>query len=545
MNTPKLYLNSLSLQNFATFKNQNITFTTGLNCIVGETGSGKSLVLDALEIVLGGRSDKKSVRKNSSFAVIEASFNCVDKNIQGYLDEIGYPISDSEEIVLKRIIYSNGTSKSFLNHQNCPLNLIAQFSKKYVDLVGQFENQKLLSEQYQLRLLDQFGNLKNELLEYQTNYKKLQNIQQQINQSNTNKVEREQRLDYLNYQIQEIEKLNPSIEDEINLLEQKNLFSNSEKRTKALSSLTSIFEGDDNKNGIISELKFSSSYILKNTEIFPSKLIDDLSKIQTDVTDFFEAIQSSLLKDSGEIDINVVIEKLDQYSKIKRKFGGSVQSVLDNHQVFLKELDQLLSADQNTTDLEIEFTRLQKHLTILARNISAKRAMSAINLSKELTKTVRSLRMTGAECSIKIVPLNHLNEHGMDSILFEAQTNPGEGFYKINEIASGGELSRILLAIRQILSNQDSVSVFLFDEIDTGLGGETAFHIGKALESVAKNSQVIAITHLPQIANFAQKLINVDKKTDAGSEEQRTISFIQEFQGEFIKPFVEKMIPLH
>ncbi len=207
------YLKKLIIQNFATFKNQSISFRPGFNAIIGETGSGKSLVLDALQLILGGRADKKIVRRETEYSLIEASFYCQDDNVKKFLEGEGYP-SEEKEIVIKRLIYKNGTTKNYINHLSCTVTFLAAFARKFVDLVGQFENQKLLSENYQLYLLDHFSKQLNEVKSFQEKlfvFKELKKEHQDLIQS---KSMREQRLDYLNFQLQEIEKLNPSSQDE-------------------------------------------------------------------------------------------------------------------------------------------------------------------------------------------------------------------------------------------------------------------------------------------------------------------------------------------
>lgn len=198
------YLKNLIIQNFATFKNQTINFRPGFNAIVGETGSGKSLVLDALQLILGGRADKKVVRRETEYSLIEASFYCDDEKVKKFLEAEGYPI-DAHEIVIKRLIYKNGTTKNYINHLSCTVTFLSSFARKFIDLVGQFENQKLLSENYQLFLLDQFARNLEQLQLYQVQLKELKAAIKNHEELVSSKSMREQRLDYLNFQLQEIE----------------------------------------------------------------------------------------------------------------------------------------------------------------------------------------------------------------------------------------------------------------------------------------------------------------------------------------------------
>jgi DNA repair protein RecN (Recombination protein N) len=236
------------------------------------------------------------------------------------------------------------------------------------------------------------------------------------------------------------------------------------------------------------------------------------------------------------------MEKLDLYNKIKKKFGPTLVEVKNNYQQMAQELETLTNLEDNLAVLNQKIDKLHAKCMSLAQALHKKRTSAAQSLALELTKLVRSLKMNGASLRIDLEQLNELSSTGITSLKFLAETNPGEGFYKIKDIASGGELSRILLAIRQILATKDSISVFLFDEIDTGMGGETALCIGKSLKEVSKSSQVIAITHLPQIATNADKLIVVSKETN--SVHNRTSSKVSEITGLDRAKEISAMVPL-
>jgi DNA repair protein RecN (Recombination protein N) len=536
------YLKNLIIQNFATFRNQTIHFKPGFNAIVGETGSGKSLVLDALQLILGGRADKKIVRRETDYALIEASFFCKDPTIAAYLEEAGYPL-DGYELIIKRLIHKNGTTKTYMNHLSCNVSFLATFSKKYIDLVGQFENQKLLSESYQLHLLDYFGKLSSDVDQYKSilkNFKMLENRQKELESS---KNLREQRLDYLNYQLLEIEQLNPSSQDEEELLRKKNLMMNMEKSQKLNFQIQEIFDGGEGQSGLFSQLRFLNSIFIKNQDVFSSE-----TPALVELDDRMQLLHNQLSrKFNVEIDpteLEGVLSRLDIYQKLKKKFGGTVETVIQSQVEFLKEKSHLEELDIDLNSSETKLNETQKELIRIASNLHQKRVKASKLLSTELTQKVRLLKMSGATVTMKAEKCDEFLESGMTRAFFEAETNSGEGFYRIKDIASGGELSRILLSVRQILSSCDSISIFLFDEIDTGIGGETATTIGKALASVALNGQVIAITHLPQIAQFAETLIIVSKDTSKVDKESRTESTIREISGKMIQKEVKLMAQL-
>ncbi len=539
----QFYLKNLQIQNFATFKNQTIRFRPGFNAIVGETGSGKSLVLDALQLILGGRADKKAVRRETDFSLIEAVFRCEDAEIKKFLEAEGYPI-EGHELIIKRLIYKNGTTKNYLNHLTCTVNFLTLFARRYIDLVGQFENQKLLSEAYQLHLLDHFSRNGNELTRYQTLLRDYRQYLREQSELEKSKNLREQRLDYLTYQLQEIEKLNPSSQDEEDLLKKKVLMMNVEKTQKLGFQIKEIFGGGEGQTGMNGQLRLLTSIFSKNPDLFVPQTESVL--IITDQLAFLEQeIEKKLSFEFDPEDLEGVLDRLDSYHKLKKKFGGTVESILQNQIEFLKEKKQLEELEINLGLTSNKIATLKKHLSQSAEELHQKRMKSSKTLGAELTKRVRLLKMQGATIRMEIEKIEDFTESGTTRAFFMSETNLGEGYFKIKDIASGGELSRILLSVRQILSSFDSISIFLFDEIDSGIGGETANCIGKALAEVAAGGQVIAITHLPQIAQFAENLIIVNKEIQEMDKEKRTESSVKEFFGKMVMKEVKAMAQLN
>lgn len=536
-----LYLKSLNLQNFATFENQEIQFDTKFNAIVGETGSGKSLILDALQIIFGARADKKLIRKNAEFATIEAVFSTNDSKIKTYFNEIGHPF-EGNEIVIKRIIFANESSKSYLNFQSCSAALLTSFSKRFVDLVGQFENQKLLSEDYQLILLDSYAGLNSDIADYQNLYAQLASFKKDFSELLDEKNIRAQREDYIRFQIEELEKLSPSIEDELELLKKKDMILNVEKRQTTIGALASAISDDD--VNLLGLLKASLNKAEKAPGIVSEEIITKLYDVKSILEDVSYDLSKDLNANLDEENIEEIIDRIDFYQKLKRKFGGTTEEMIKTYSEFRAELNSYSQVDDKIAIVSKKINDLEVRCTTFAEELHKIRLQKSEELSVELTGKVRELKMNGASLNITVNKADSLSSKGFSRVDFIAETNPGEGFFKVKEIASGGELSRILLSIRQILSSNDTISVFLFDEIDTGIGGETAVCIGKSLQSVSECSQVLAITHLPQIANFATQLINVSKSTKVTDDQPRTISLIDQITGEKKSEIIKAMNPI-
>ncbi len=536
MNCQKLHLKSLALNNFATFQQQDIVFEEKFNAIVGETGSGKSLILDSLQMIFGQRADKKLIRKGAEFATIEATFTSFSQDIKDYFYSIGHPF-EGNEIIVKRIIYTSGSSKSFLNFQTCQLTTLSSFAKRFIDLVGQFDNQKLLSEDYQLILLDSFSEIDTISHKYKDAYATILNLKKDISKIKEEHILRSQKEDYLKFQINEIEQLSPNFDDEKSLETKKDQILNGEKNQKILDELNDLFS--EGHNSIIDALK-KSAQLVEGHDLLSiesrNKILDMLACSE----DLSYEFSVKNCNESLDDDLESIIERLDSYSKLKRKFGGSLKELLSQYESFKVELSELEKFDEMLQQKEDDLLKTTKIAKSLALKIHAVRLEKSQILSKELSLAIRTLKMDGATIDIKVQKAKILGPHGISQVSFLAETNPGEGFHLVKDIASGGELSRILLALRQILSSTDSISVFLFDEIDTGIGGETALAIGKALSRVSKASQVIAVTHLPQIANAADKLIIVNKETN----NQRTQSFVEEVSSISKEDVMRMMAPI-
>jgi DNA repair protein RecN (Recombination protein N) len=531
----KLNLKSVKLQNFATFSNQMIDFTNNFNTIVGETGSGKSLILDALQMCFGARADKKLVRKDAEFSTIEVTFSCHSERAEEYFDKIGFPFED--EIIIKRVIYNNGKSKSYLNFQACPLSTLTQVARKFIDLVGQFENQKLLSEDYQLKLLDNYSELNSKYKEYETEYSNLTKLKSKLIELNEDKSRSLERRDFLEFQITELRNLSPDSNEEAELKEKKDRILNFEEEQKVYGRISELIS--DNEMSLLNGLTQLEREIgsLSNSD----NLYNRISSLKAELEDISFEVSKSLEIDETEEDINEIVDRLDFYQRLKRKFNTDTDGLVQTLERYQSEFDAIEIIDSEINKTHLAISKSSDICHKIAKELHKSRLKNSTELSEKLTKLVHKLNMNGAIIDIRVSELETLNHSGISALSFYAQTNPGEGFYPIKDIASGGELSRILLALRQVLSQSGSISVFLFDEIDTGVGGETALSIGKALAEVSKASQVIAITHLPQIAHCSDRMILVDKTTVEAEGKSRTMSRVQHINKAEMDPYIKEM----
>lgn len=543
MKNNPIRLQSLLLKNFATFDDTTIHFHKNFNTIIGETGSGKSLILDALQLILGQRADKKFIRKNAEFAIIEANFK-VDSQLKNtFFDDLGHPC-DSDELVIKRIIYRTGTSKSYMNFQQCPLSTLQNFAQEFIDLVGQFENQKLLDPFYQISLIDAFAQNTSILSAYQEHYKALQEYEKRHADLTNTKQENLQKKDFLQFQIDEYQALATSPEEEQELTKQKESLVNYEENQKRLLSVQDKI--DEGAYGISAQL----SHLINELETIDdlSEYLDSLSRAKQSLEDISYEVSNRLSSELDQEQLSTVLDRLDRIQKIKRKYNLpiiEIEKIISNYQ---RDLDSISEVDLELIETEKCIHSEKLEATKLAANLHQSRLKAGKKIEQLITAAIRKLNMSGATIVLNLQESTELTAHGCSKITIEAETNPGEGVFALKQIASGGELSRILLAFRQVLASKDTISIFLFDEIDAGIGGETAMKIGTVLQKVSQDSQVIAITHLPQIAHFADQLLDITKQSVAigsNSKDLRTFSMVNTIRTAKEKEqYVKKMVPL-
>lgn len=537
--TRPLFLKSLSLKNFATFDDSFVEFDQYFNVIAGETGSGKSLILDALCLILGQRADKKLIRKGNEFLIVEAVFHCDDKEIFKFFDEMGYPVIDNE-LIVKRIVYSTGKSKNYINYGQCNLNDLVVFSKRFIDIVGQFENQKLLSEKYQLVLIDKYGNLEHDLKDYQESYELYKKVTSDIKQLEKKQDDIQRELDYIDYQLSELDALDPDVEVEASLLEKKDFIVNFEKRHELFSGLQSLM---NEEQGILDIFSIFYKKVIQNEKLLPNFNVDDLNLVNDKLEEFSSYLSTGIDTEIDTDDFETIIDQLDKYQKLKSKHKTDTLGLVELRESLRTKKNNLENSEANFASLQQKQKEYLQVIKTKANALHAKRVRVSSKLSEQLTKALQALNMVGSTLRIEIVKTDSFSPTGLDTVNIIAETNRGEGFYEIKKIASGGELSRILLAFRQVLSSKDTISIFLFDEIDTGIGGETALKIGNSLKVVSSSSQVVAITHLPQIASYGSKVINVMKKFN--SSQERTFSYVEEISGlQNIRKFSKAMSPI-
>ncbi|MFZ9596282.1 MAG: DNA repair protein RecN [Bdellovibrionia bacterium] len=520
-------LEVLRIKNIAIIHTAEIQFKKGLNILTGETGAGKSIVLEAISLLLGSRARTELIRAECAEATVEGLF-CVSEIpwIENRLEHYGISKND-HELLIKRIVHRGGRHRIYINGELSTLSVLQNLCEGLIDLCGQHEHQSLLRSSTQLELLDRYGNLTDQSRAVSQLLEQYHQLHQESSELTQQEQERKKRIDFLKFQIREIQEAELKPNEEESLHQEKTLLLSAENRAQLAEQARQWLESDE--SGAITALKASVQKLKALSHL------DENSKpIQATLeAALFEAEEGALKLNRylEGIDLNaerlqIVQERISSLTTLKRKYGSSVAQILQTADELQTELETLDQAHDRLAQLDGELLDLREKLTHSARLLTQARKKKIPRLEKSVTSELQDLRMSEARFLVDLQPKGEISEWGSsaDQIHFMIQTNPGEPAKPLGKIASGGELSRLMLAVRRVIANRGGIGVYLFDEIDAGIGGQTAFEVGKKLKSVASYNQVICITHLPQVASFADHHWVVRKSV----VESRTLTLIQE-----------------
>jgi DNA repair protein RecN (Recombination protein N) len=504
-------LTYLEVKNYIFLKYLSLEFDKGLNIFVGETGAGKSVIIEAISYLCG---EKISVPILGSFAdkteiigVFEIK-NCDDEVIEVLKES---DIETEEQIIIRREVDKQNKSKCFVNDRLVSLSFLKKLTSFLVDIHGQNEHQKLLSSDAQLAVLDRFAELE-ELVKNYKNFYNLYKKKLEEKQSLETEIKNlQQQSELLKYQINEIEQAKLTSEDE-QLEEELQKAKNAQKVLDILSEIKfNISEVEQKINSIQKLWQSLNQFVKLNSQELLPNTISELDILKEKIEEYKKTF-SSYTPDF----IDSLVDRVDLIKKLKRKYGNSVEEIKNFYEQAKKQLQEISLNTEYLQKLEEEITKLETDLVNLAKEISYKRKESAKELQKQINKEFASVGLQKAQIEIKIETSQQTKEFltptGFNKTNFLVMMNPGSPFLLLKDIASGGELSRIMLAIKTVLGKKENTSVLVFDEIDTGVGGPMGFTIGKKLKLLSlKNKQLFCITHLPQIACFADKVFLVSK----------------------------------
>ncbi len=497
-------ITTLHIKNIGIIEDLSIDFNKGLNVLTGETGAGKTLIIDSLQVISGGRFSKEMIRKGETNSFVELCmydpFN--DNSMDG-------------NIIVSREISSNGRNMCKINGRMVTVSELKEFMSQFIEIHGQNDNQNLLDSKLHLEYLDGF--VGNEILsrkeQYLELYKEYNRIKQELKANFGDEKERQRKLDLLEYQVNEIEEADLKINEEIDLEEKRKIILNSEKISENLSEADNLIS----ENSIDSiSMAIRSLEKIENIDNKYEKVSSDLKNIYYEIQELSRDIsgyKNDVYFDEEERDY--VEERLDLIYSLKRKYGNNIEEILKYKEKIKIEIEHIENLDEYNNKLKMKLKEIEEKMQILAEKMHIVRSEKAKLLSDEINTELEELEMKNAKINIHVDFLeNEYLNTGKDIVTFYITTNLGEDEKELSKIASGGEMSRTMLAIKKVLADSDKTPVLIFDEIDTGISGKAANSVAKKLKSIANNHQVMCISHLPNIAANADYNYFISKKTN-------------------------------
>ncbi|MCD2217803.1 DNA repair protein RecN [Listeria monocytogenes] len=524
-------LQEMTIKNFAIIESLSLTFQEGMTVLTGETGAGKSIIIDALGLLVGGRGSADFIRHGEERLELQGLFALAEDNLacRNALIENGIDASD-DMVVLERSLFRSGKNSCRINGKLVTTVLLRQIGSKLIDIHSQHEHQELMNEEFHLSLLDRFASdkIKPALTKYQTNFKEYQTIEKEWQNWTKNERELAQRLDMLRFQQQEIENANLQAGEEDRLLEQKNILANFEKLNENLQGAYAAIQGEPGGLEFVGEAM---------------RQMETAASIHTNYKAVSEAISSSyyMLEDSmSQIrqsldqlefqpeELNQIESRLNDLNQLKRKYGKTIEDIIQYEQEISSEMEKLTDSESHVGHLETKLATLKTELTKQAATLTDIRKKAAVTLEKQIKQELNQLYMEKAIFSVRFEANKmELTELGQDSVVFYMSTNPGEPLKPLAKIASGGELSRMMLALKTIFSRHQGITSIIFDEVDTGVSGRVGQAIAEKIYAVSVGSQVLCISHLPQVAAMANHHYYITKKV----QNKRTTTSVTVLKG--------------
>jgi len=509
-------LNSLSISNVVLIEKLNLQFGDGLNIMTGETGAGKSILLDALSLALGARSDIGLIRSGCDIASITAEFDTINPSTAQILNENG--IDYDGQLILRRTLSRDGKSRAWVNDIPVSIKTLKQIGDEMIEIHGQFENHSLLDVTTHLSSLDEYAKLNNPefetvLNQVQSAYTDLHESQKQLKQLTEILEKSENERDFLEHNVAELRALNPQIGEEEELATRRAIMMDAEKNASILNDALELLKNNGNN---LDEQICSVAHVLERIKTDPNPYSEQIDKLYDAASIVAEVSEQIKPENTNIDDIDSVEERLFAIRAAARKHRVSADELPDK----LKQMEQQLNAIDNS-DAELKRCRanVEKHSLVFnefAIKLSDLRKMAATNLRKQILKELPDLKLASADFMVE-TNKSEPSKNGTDDVVFMIKTNPGTPFAPLHKIASGGELSRLMLALRVALNNPDNHKVIVFDELDTGISGATASAVGERLNRLSQSEQLLVITHSAQVAGFADKHFKISKQSNNDS----------------------------
>ena len=506
-------LKSLNIENIAVIEKAEIEFSSGFNALTGETGAGKSILVDSISAVLGERTSKELVRNGADSAYVSAVFEDIEDDVKEKLEEYDIPIDEEDSLIISRKISSLGKSSCKINGNNVTVSMLRELGMLLVNIHGQHDSQALLNPDYHFKFLDMTGKNEDILESYKNSFKELVSIRKHLKSLTADADTKDRELEILEYQIKEIEGSEIKIGEIEELQNRKKAILNSQQITEAVGRVLTYLNGDDEAMGIEGLISNAQNDI-KSLSDFDSDFmrINELLYSMNDVAEQLKDVSLSKLSsvDYNENELELLEGRLDLLLNLCSKYGGSEEAVLNYLENAKAKKNMFDNSEEELEKLNLEYDKHFSTTLKLAENLSSYRKSLAVKLENDVKEQLVFLDMPKIQFKVNFEKGN-LSSNGFDKIEFLISTNPGEPPKPLSKIASGGELSRIMLAIKNIIAKNDSISTLIFDEIDTGVSGRASRKIGLKLKDVSNHTQVICVTHSAQIASLADSHMLISK----------------------------------
>lgn len=512
-------LRNLHVKNLALIQEADVDFREGLNILTGETGAGKSIIIDSITLALGAKMSRDMIRENAPYGLVELLFEIDNPVIEQRLSEMDIFPEDGVVLISRKITDSRSVSK--INGETCTVSQVRKVASYLLDIHGQHEHQSLLHKEKQMDILDEYG--KEGIFEIKEQvarcYQEYTSILKQLKETAMDEEQRKRQMDFLGFEIDEIERAQLLADEDDELEKEYKKLVNSKKIGEHMQEVH-MLTGYDSGHGAgeqIGRALRSLSAIMEYDEEAASlgEMLTDIDSLLNDFNRETSAYLSGLT--FSEEDFRRVENRLDEINRLKSKYGSSIDAIWRYQKEKQEELNELIRYEENRARLQTDCQEKERELRILSEELSQERAYYSEKLAREITEQLADLNFLHVDFKIQIVPLEHYTKLGVDEVEFMISTNPGEERRSLGRVVSGGELSRIMLAIKTLLAKQDETPTLIFDEIDTGISGRTAQKVSEKMSLVGHLHQVLCITHLPQIAAMADTHYGIEKKVENGT----------------------------
>lgn len=509
-------LKTLCIENIAVIEKADIEFSKGFNVLTGETGAGKSIVVDSINAILGERTSKELVRAGSENAFVTAYFEDINSEVKQKLNEFDLPCEDDGALMLSRKISAQGKSTCRINGSVCTVSMLKEVGNLLVNIHGQHDSQTLLNADYHYKFVDMYGSLDGVLDEYKQSFKQLLSVRKQLKALTLDADERDRQIELLDYQIKELTDAEIKVDEWDELKKRKNLILNSQNLLQSLNSALAAFNGSDEYSGISTLLSTAVKELGTVSDVDGDiKAVYDKAEA---LNDSVEVVKDALLDKINSIEfepeeLDRIEERLNLYYTFSNKYGETEQDMLYYLDEAVKKRAAFENSEEELEKLNVRYDEIFNQTVALAQKLTDLRKSTAEKLGNEICKQLEFLDMPKIKFTTSFEKGN-LSANGWDKIEFLIATNVGETAKPLAKIASGGELSRIMLAIKSIIAQKDSIDTLIFDEIDTGVSGKASRKIGLKLKELGAFTQVICVTHSAQIASVADSHFLIEKNVE-------------------------------